>query len=121
MLGNFETDDGPRPEFARTYNARECATISSRILQMNAGMAQVTLWIGKTDTPEYKTIYASTKKKDRGLLVVEPGTNATPKRIADILSIMEVETLNVTGDREHLVPGCGARAEKFLIQMLRRI
>lgn len=89
--------------------------------RQNAREAQVTLWLGETDTPEYKILDKITKQHDRGFLVVIPGQNDTPKQIADILAILEVETLNVTGNRESKSPGIGARAEKFLVNVLKRI
>ena len=103
MPHGFLTEDGPRPELADRYGARELPTASY---------------------PERTFANArdseACRKLSRSCLRVEEGFTR-PSHIAEWIVAHQVRVLNVAGTRESRALGSGDRVERFLVDMLRRL
>ena len=74
MPRGFLTEDGPRPELADRYGAREQPTSSyPERTFANARDNDATLWFGETDTPWARATIETCRKLSQPYLRVEGG------------------------------------------------
>jgi Circularly permutated YpsA SLOG family len=123
MPRDFLTEDGPRPEFAELYGAKEMRTPNYRLrTEQNVRDSDATIWFGTIDTPGAIATLNAIKVMGRPSKVILTDAMVLPSEIADWLSRNHaIKRLNVAGNRESMAPGSGARVEQFLIQVFRQI
>ena len=121
MPQGWLTEDGPRPEFAALYGARELpgAGYPERT-RANARDSDGTTWLGPVGSAGFRATERACHELGQPLLVVPFGPGAGD-RLIGWLEAEEIGTLNVAGSRESKCPGIGARAERFLAAVFRRL
>lgn len=86
----------------------------------NARDSDATLWLGSTESSGYRATAAACRKWGRPMHVVEPG-ELPGVALAWLGTVEDLGILNVAGNRESVSPGIGARAERWLAALFRRI
>ncbi len=118
----FLTEDGPRPDFADLYGAKEMKTADYRArTEQNVRGSDATLWFGSTDTPGAKATLNAIKGMGRPHMLVIPRKGVRPSDVAAWLAPGRYKTLNVAGNRESKAPGIGVRVERFMAEVFRRL
>jgi hypothetical protein len=121
MTRGFQTEDGPRPEFAQLYGAVELGSVNYPArTRANARDSDATVWLGNPDSPGGRTTLDACERLGRPVLEILDGFTR-PSEVAAWIEAEEVRVLNVAGSRESRAPGIGARAERFLLEVFRRI
>jgi hypothetical protein len=118
----FLTEDGPRPEFAALYGARETSTADyKQRTEANVRDSGLTIWLGHSDSPGWRATEWACRGLNIPLLVVLPGQEVKPSEIAERIVSSRAKVLNVAGNRESRSPRIGAKAEAFLVAVFRRV
>ena len=120
MPRGFETEDGPRPEFAAEFGAMAVAGGYRERTQANARDSDATAWFGDPNTPGGLATLRACRALGRPAFLVRAG-RTRPSELAAWLAGRPVAVLNVAGCRESEEPGIGARVERFLAAALRRL
>jgi hypothetical protein len=120
MPKGFLTEDGPRPEFAERYGARETDSPDYRVrTEQNVRDSDATVWFGSIDTPGAKATLTAIKATGRAAKIIKPDDLIRPSAIAHWLARnSSIRRLNVAGNRESIEPGIGERVERFLTQVI---
>jgi hypothetical protein len=120
-----ETEDGrgdePHPEFADLYGAREMPT--NRYADRNRANVRdsdVTIWFGTTDSSGAKATLGACRGLGRPCLCVVEG-ETLPSEVAEWIAKNGIRVLNVAGNRESKTPRIGAKVERFLGEVFRRL
>lgn len=131
MPQGYMTEEGPRPEFADLYGAKESRSNDYKVrTYLNAQEADATLWIGPTGSPGWKVTWASCcdhqprSQNRRPLIVVDDFMERMRETylMAPIRDqVARIARLNVAGSRESRIPGIGQQAEDFLNMLFREI
>src|SRR4051812_29944318 len=112
----FLTEDGPRPEFAELYGAKETSSAEYRQrTEWNVRDSAATLWIGPKGSSGWQATEWACRGLNKEMFLVAPGKGVKPSDAADWIIRTRIQILNVAGDRESGTPGLGERAEWFLI------
>lgn len=114
MPKGFLTEDGPRPEFAELYGAKEWANDSypERTCQ-NVYTADVTLWIGRSWSPGCICTKRAAEYYSKAFISAGVNEVVDAKNL-EFLAEFGSLTLNVAGHRESRDPGIGGRVEGYL-------
>jgi hypothetical protein len=110
----FLTDEGPRPDFAAEFGAREVDRpgYAARI-EVNVHASDGTLWFGSTTTADgWRTFDWCENVGKPTLVVPAEGPRVLPSRVARWIITLNVRVLNVSGNR-------GLRVETFLAKVFR--
>lgn len=120
MPKGFKTEDGPRPEFARLYGAKEHESpeYPPRTLA-NARMADATIWFGRGDSRGFGCTERSCRKASRPIWTVLDPSEREPSKIVTLISAMDYRSINIAGNRESSSFGIGAWVEAYLIEVFR--
>ncbi len=117
MPRGFLTEDGPRPEFAEMYGAKETESDRYEVrTRLNAQEADVTLWFGNPMSPGGR---CTERHKRRWYVIESPDSGWKPCHIAEWLRGCQV--LNVAGNRESKSPGIGVWVEAYLADVFRLV
>ncbi len=136
----FLTEDGPRPEFAELYGAKEHTSrrYEDRTL-LNLQDADTTILIGNADSPGSRLAYRCFRRikgeqgRDPGILYIRPGwivvtrmpasgmLNCSPPEVAEMLAKMDHRIVNVAGNRESSAPGIGVWVERYMAEVFRLV
>lgn len=116
----FETEDGPRLEFAQVYGAVTLDGGYKERTQANARDSDATVWFGDSSSPGGVATFRACRALGRPVFVVEAKVTRPSDLTAWIVANF-VEVLNVTGNRESTEPGIGERVERFLMATLGRL
>jgi hypothetical protein len=120
MPKGFRTEDGPRPEFAALYGAREHASPEyAARTEANVLAADATLWVGGGGSAGLDATIGACRLHSRPYLVAD--RDGYPGDVAAWIAASGFRTLNVAGDRVSTSPGIGARAEHHLVEMFQRL
>jgi hypothetical protein len=121
MPKGYQTEDGPRPEFAEWYGAKACDSSDYTVrTRLNVEDSDRTLWLGATTSPGFAATERWCTYYKKRIFIVEPGTK--PSDVASwVLLWNGVSVLNVGGSRESRNAGVGERAERFLVAVFRRL
>lgn len=120
MPRGFKTEDGPRPEFAAMYGARELATDDYPArTQRNVIESDATIWFGDPTSKGGDCTLTNCRAFNRPCLVVAEGVR--PSEVAAWIVEKGVKVLNVAGNREGTAPGIGQRTEAFLARVFARL
>ncbi len=115
MPRGFLTEDGPRPEFAELFGAKETESDRYQVrTRLNAQEADITLWFGDPDSPGGRM---TNRHKGKWYVIEHPNSGWQPCHIAQWLRGCQV--LNVAGNRESKSPGIGAWVEAYLTEVFR--
>jgi hypothetical protein len=115
MPPGFQTDDGPRPEFADQYGATEMPEDDDPAgTERNVRDSDATLWFGETTTTGAQATVGACLRSGKPCLPVYPGVSFEPAHVANWIAENRIRTLNVAGNREGEEPGIGKRVERFL-------
>ena len=120
MPAGFETEAGPRLEFARQFGAVELAGGYSERTRANARDSDATVWFGDPASNGGRTTLRACQALGRPVLIVQPGITRPSDLVAWIVAGY-FEVVNVAGNRESTAPGIGARVERFLVAALGRL
>jgi hypothetical protein len=119
MPRKFLTKDGPRPDFADLYGARELPTSSyPERTFANARDSDATLWFGAVGTPGGRATIEACRKLSRSCLRVEDGFTR-PSHVAEWIVAHKIRVRNVAGNWESKARGIGDRVERFLASVFR--
>jgi hypothetical protein len=122
MPQGFLTEEGPRPEFAQLYGAREMPTDSSPERTIaNVRDSDATLGFGTVDSPGAKATFLACQQLGESCMRIDPGGPSRPSTVARWIATGRFQVLNVAGNRESVNPGIGERVERFLAAVLRRL
>ena len=115
MPRGFLTEDGPRPDFADRYGAREMPTSSypGRTFA-NTRDSDAMLWFGSIDAPGVRATIEACRQLSQSCRRVEGGFTR-PSHVAEGIVAHEVRVLNVAGHRESEAPGSGARSHSRIV------
>jgi len=122
----FRTEDGPRPDFAERFGARERGSDAYEERTVaNVREADGTLILAD-DRPGPGTALTILACEDEGkpYRVVPPdrlGDREIARTVPDWIIQSGIGTLNVAGERESSRPGIGERAERFLMAVFGRV
>jgi hypothetical protein len=114
------TEDGPAPWLAE-FGLVECqAPGYPARTEANARDSDATLWLGSTDSRGYAATAGACRKHGKPLF---HAAGRTPTDALDWLKLVagDEATVNVAGSRESRAPGIGARAERWLAALFRRV
>jgi hypothetical protein len=134
MPKGFKTEDGPRPEFAEMYGAKE--DHSSQYpprTRANVNAACVCIWFGNPKSPGGKLTLDWARMRGAFTYVVESSRSEwQPTPLArHIYNAFEQQkhfpkgppgsgrAINIAGNRESSAPGIGAWVEAYLIEVFR--
>lgn len=119
----FLTEEGPRPEFAGLYHAREMPTDFYRArTEQNVRDCHALLWFGSTDTPGANATLLACDGMGRPRLLIFPNRKIRPSDSPNRLKRQpQVKVLNIAGNRESKSPGVGKRVERFLLELFRQL
>ena len=120
MPRRFETEDGPRPDFAAEFGAVELDGGYAERTRANVRDSGGTLWFGDTQSPGGRTTLRACHALGMPAFVVIEG-RTRPSDLAAWIEAEEIRTLNVAGNRESTAPGIGSRVERFLAETFRRL
>ena len=95
----FETEDGPRPEFAAEFGAVEVEGGYKVRTRANARDSEATVWFGDPTTPGGVATLRACQALGRPVFVVEAGSTR-PSELAGWIVRQFVRVLNVAGNRE---------------------
>lgn len=120
MPRGFLTLDGPRPEFAELYGAREHATerYPGRT-EANVIESDATLWMGDHSSAGGRLTLDTCINLVKPVFVVAFGDR--PGASIDFILRYRPARLNVAGNRERPDGTLGPRAERFLLAVFRRV
>jgi hypothetical protein len=119
-----ESDDGrrnvPAPRLAG-YGLVECdETGYAARTRANVLAADTTVWFGDWHSPGGRATLDACRNSNKPFLIVFQGVTR-PSRVAAWLAENGVRVLNVAGSRESKARGIGARVERFLVVVFRRL
>lgn len=114
------TDEGPRPDMLAKYNMRECpaAGYAARTVK-NVRWADATVIFGNEHSPGCALTVRECLRSGKPYIVLDFGdveASATTLRL--YLEHMQVETLNVAGNRERKNPGIFEFTKAVLLHAL---
>jgi hypothetical protein len=117
------TEDGPRRDLAELYGIQEMPTADYPLrTEQNVRDAHAVLWFGDVNSPGGKVTRNACAGMGRPVLIVAPGKDVRPSDVADwIERTSRLKVLNIAGNRESRDPGIGARVERFLASVFRRL
>lgn len=121
MPRGFLTEDGPRPEFAELYGARETQSRSyPERTRRNAIAADALLWFGD---PGSRGGRLTLSLVPGPYLIIWPDVSRHDWEALRVATWLRdpasgCRTLMVAGNRESKAPGIGARAEEYLCAVL---
>jgi Circularly permutated YpsA SLOG family len=122
MPKGFLTEDGPRPEFAARFGAREMPTGSYPArTEQNVQESDATLWFGETTTAGAQATVGACHRLGKPCLPIYPGASFEPSHVAVWIAERKIQVLNVAGNRERDEPGIGDRVERFLGELLEKL
>ena len=120
---HFMTEHGPDGSLGRLYSAKAMPTESyAARTARNVRESDGTLWIGTTGTPGAKTTLEVCELWRKPVMLVTPSDIVLP---SDVVAWQrrnpEIKRLNIAGNRESKNPGIGARVERFLNAVFKRV
>lgn len=123
MPHGFLTEEGPRPEFAGLYGAKEHESPEyPPRTHANARDADATVWFGD---PRSRGAKATLQAAKIFLMIVEAGPWPPPSALAEQFARPHwrdsLRVLNVAGNRESSAPGIGAWVEEYLCEVFRQL
>lgn len=117
----FLTEDGPRPEFAEMYGAAELGSAEYPArTRANVRESGATIWFGDLRSPGSIATHRACLALGRSAYDVVEGRDR-PSEVVAWLGTNGFRCINVAGNRESTAPGIGARVERFLIAVFRRL
>ena len=117
MPRGFETEDGPRPEFAVEFGAVELDGGYRERTHANAKDSNATIWFGDATSPGGKTTLQACHALSRPVFIVRDGVTR-PSEVAGWIVAGYFEVVNITGNRESTAPGIGDWVERLLVAAL---
>ena len=121
MPKGFLTEDGPRPEFAEMYGAKQTtSTTYPERTRLNARLGNITLWFGDPSSRGGKATL-----KECGIYLriwpEHPQFDWKVARVAEWLSRPNFgcRILNIAGNRESSAPGIGQWVEAYMREVFR--
>lgn len=121
MPAGFLTEDGPRPEFAEMYGAKEhpSAEYPPRTAA-NVKEAGYLVWFGDPRSPGGRLTLRLAVECCIPFTVVGPGPSWAPDAVAAMINKLGgVPALMFAGNRESKAPGVGRLAEEHLCDVFR--
>lgn len=119
MPRGFQTDEGPRADFASQFGAMEMPTESYPMrTEKNVCDSDATLWFGETSTSGANSTIGACQRHDKPCLAVCSSAAFEPSHVVEWLAKYDVRVLNVAGNRESGEPGIGQRVAQFLAEVL---
>ena len=132
MPRGFVTEDGPRPEFAELYGAKEHASQKyPPRTRANARIASATLVFDAALVKSLSSLSAGSQitiracmeyEKPNAVIPVQLGQAHDPRSVAvvaDWINQHAGRTLNIAGNRESKSPGIGQWVQSFLCDVFR--
>jgi hypothetical protein len=119
----YRTENGTDGSLGRLYNAKTLPNKSDLARTFkNVLNSDGTIWFGRTDIPGSKTTLEACKIWRRPVLIVEPNRNILPSdAVRWLRNHPNIRILNIAGNRESQEPGMGAKVERFLIAVFKRV
>ena len=121
MPRGFLTEDGPRPEFAEMYEAKQAtSTAYPERTRLNAWSGDITLWFGDPSSRGGKVTL-----KECGInLRIWPGHSQFDWKVAQVAEWISrplpgCRILNIAGNRESVAPGIGEWVEAYMREVFR--
>jgi hypothetical protein len=120
------TEDGPKRKLLQSFGLVECEEDGYPArTHKNAADGDVTIWIGRTDTPGFKCTASGCRKAKRNEPYLIP-LEYTDKHLRKCVNYLRNEfegniIVNVAGNRESKTPGIYRKSEAFMLLLLRHI
>jgi hypothetical protein len=119
MPRGYRTEDGPRPEFAELYGAREHESpeYPPRTLA-NASWADATLWFGEGDSRGFGCTLKACRSARKPIIVINNLYAIVPRVVVTLIEREAYHILNIAGNRESSSPGIGEWVGRYMMSML---
>ena len=115
----FKTEDGAMPELGPRYGLEELASHEyPPRTRYNVVDSDATVIFGRTSEIGSKMTLSMCKESHKPCLVIEEFNNDSRGLIRSFVTMYEVKTLNVAGNRESKFPGLQRRVRNFLVEAL---
>lgn len=121
----FQTEDGPRPDFAEMYGAEEWETEDYRDrTEQNVKLSDLVMWIGYENTPGAKCTRRHAGYKGIPFLPVRVDLSSE-ERLMNLAAFIRREIIGtdrilmVAGNRESSQKGIGSKAERICLDIFR--
>jgi hypothetical protein len=116
MPKGFMTEEGPRPEFATWYNAKEIPFDSYKLrTEANVREADITFWFGDPKTSGGKATLRACSSLGRSYLIVPVNGALKPTHaVVRLHTDKRLRTINIAGNRGSKAPGIGSWVEYFM-------
>jgi hypothetical protein len=122
MPARFMTEDGPRPEFAGLYGAREHHSSSYRDRTiLNLRSVRLTLLFGNPNSPGGRLVLNEGNRLVLFVYPIRSRRNPAPDLAVDFIRQINATTINVAGNRESSAPGIGSWVEAYLGEVFRSL
>jgi hypothetical protein len=119
-----ETPDGRRDvatPWLATWGLVECPEMGyAARTRANVRDSDGTLWFGDWHTTGGRATLDACRNQDKPFLIVFRGATR-PSQVCAWIEANGVRVLNAAGNREPKSPGLGARVERFMIRVFRRL
>lgn len=123
MPKGFKTEEGPRPEYAALYGAKEHPSPEyPPRTEANVRDSDTTIWLGAGDSRGYWCTRKAVERLGKGWIEVGTGwvlDIKLPSEAAEIIRETGVVVLNVAGNRASSSPGIEERVFRFLCRVFR--
>jgi Circularly permutated YpsA SLOG family len=114
------TEEGARPEFRELYGAVEMPTSDLRArTRKNVEEASATIWFGRLKSPGSLATHKACLEYGRSCFDVDE--KEKPSSVVRWIRMNSFKSLNCAGNRESSNPGIGARTERFMLAVLRKL
>ena len=115
----FKTEDGPMPKLGLQYGLEELASHEyPPRTRYNVVDSDGTVIFGRTSETGSRMTRRMCKESHKPCLVIEEFDDDSLRLIRSFVSLYNVETLNVAGNRESKFPGLQQKVRNFLIEAL---
>jgi hypothetical protein len=125
MPRGFLTEDGPRPEFAGLYGAKEHASPKyPPRTERNVIDSDLTILFGDASSRGARLVLRIERDIEDGFRpepICVPDYDHCPIKVAKIIELIEPRTINIAGQRESSAPGIGEWVERYLSEVFRII
>jgi Circularly permutated YpsA SLOG family len=120
MPRGFPAEDGPHPEFAALYGARELATddYPARTRANVRDSDATLLFADDLDADGSRLTLECCLELSRPCLALRPSESPDPGATAAWIAAHPIRILNVAGSRESVAPAIGAWVERHLTAVL---
>lgn len=120
MPRGYRTEDGPRPEFAAMYGAKEHQSREYPPRTMaNVSISEGTIFFGSQGSSGFGATYWGCAELQREFFHISGPLVYPHEFIANLIGRWDFKAINIAGNREIRSPGIGYWVEEYLCEVFR--